>query len=328
MKIRFSNEFTDSTYIITSILEDQILNPINNNNIVTKIHTPSTSIENAYLILVITRPNDANIIKWKISIDKVILTREFKPQIDVGIGNKYIQSLFVYDISKILKNDSYLKISYEGKNHIRIDSVTLLSIYKYKGFHIYLDCIVDICKAENIQKSVENLAKSFNPNNIKINMGLVSERVTELSISILNSENTIYRLVPGFNIVELNISPDKIPTTINMGSRDELIRHIFTCTFLSYEQQPRLIIDKINIDKDKLLLTISNIGDSLPDKSELVIIRYGTPLQKIDIEPIKPRERVEITIDFKAISKYKNVVLRLIWYKAFKAYYNEKAIEL
>jgi len=194
---------------------------------------------------------------------------------------------------------------------------------------VYLDCVVDVCKAENIQRSVENLARSFNPNNIRINTGLVAERVTELSISTSNSENIItYKLVPGFNIVELNISPEKIPTIINIGSKDELTRHIFTCTFLSYEQQPRLFIDKIDINEDKLLLTISNIGDSLPDKSELVIIRYGTPLQKIDIEPIKPGEKSEITVDTKAVGRYKNVILRLIWYKAFKIYYDEKTVRL
>ncbi|ADM26937.1 hypothetical protein Igag_0085 [Ignisphaera aggregans DSM 17230] len=328
MEIKFSNEFTDSTYIVTPILESQILSPINN-NIVTKISSLNAPVENAYLILVITRPNNTDIIKWKISIDRVILTREFKPHIDISINNKYIQSVFIYDISKILRNDSYLKISYEGKNHIRIDTATLLSIYRYKGFHVYLDCIVDICKAENIQKSVENLARSFNPNNIRINTGLVAERITELSVSTSNSENiTTYKLVPGFNIVELNISPEKIPAIINIGSKDELTRHIFTCTFLSYEQQPRLFINKIDINEDKLLLTISNIGDSLPDKSELVILRYGVPLQKIDIEPIKPGEKSDITVDTKAIGRYKNVVLRLIWYKAFKIYYDEKTIKL
>jgi len=40
----------------------------------------------------------------------VILTREFKPHIDISINNKYIQSVFIYDISKILMNDFYLKI--------------------------------------------------------------------------------------------------------------------------------------------------------------------------------------------------------------------------
>jgi len=328
MEIKFSSEFADSTYTIIPILEGQMLSPMNN-SIMVKISSPTAPIENAYLILVITRPSNIDIIKWKISIDKVVLTREFKPHLDIGINNRYTQSLFIYDISKILGSESYLRISYEGKNNIRIDTATLLSVYRYKGFHVYLDCSVNICKADNIQRYVENLARSFSPNNIRINTGLISERVTEVSIGISNLENTItYRLVPGFNIIELNISPDKIPATINIGSRDELTRHIFTCTFLSYEQQPRLSINKIDIDGDKLLLTISNIGDSSPDRSELIIIRYGVPLQKIDIEPIKPGEKREIAIDLKAIGKYKNAVVRLIWHKAFKMYYDEKSIKL
>lgn len=329
MEIKFRNEFADSTYIITSILESQVLNPINNSNIIAKIPLPSALVENAYLILVTTRPSNTDIIKWKISIDKVILTREFKPHIDIDIDNRYIQSLFIYDISKVLRNDSYLKISYEGKNHIRIDTAILISVHRYRGFHIYLDCIANICKVENIQKSIENMAKSFSPNKVRVNMGFVAERATELVMNISKSENNIiHKVMPGFNMIELGISPEKIPITINVGSKGDLMRHVFTCIFLSYEHQPRLTIDKINVNEDKLFLTISNIGDSSPDKTELIMLRYGIPLQKIDIEPTRPGEKSEIVIDTNTISRYKNVVLRLVWYKAFKVYYDEKPVKM
>jgi hypothetical protein len=329
VELRLCREYPNSTYMINNLVEDQILNGIGE-GIASRITLPSTDIVQGYLIILLSRdPTYTAFTKWKIALNNIILTREFKPHIDVQINEKLAHSLFIYDITKVINRDVNLKIGYEGKKPMKIDAATLITIHRYNEFHLGFNCIVKIMNLNNSSINIPKTPLSFESTEKNLNIGIVSDKNSVLDLEIIGSINkkTSYNLFQGFNIIETQLERDLEIDSINIKCSTGSPRHIFTCLFSLYSIYPRIDVKNINILEKDITLTIYNSGDSSADDIEMIFLRYGLQIYRSRIGSLKPGEEKLLTIP-RNIIKADNVIARIVWHKALRTFSRDLDIKL
>ncbi|MCC6015470.1 MAG: hypothetical protein LM582_00265 [Desulfurococcaceae archaeon] len=326
MSIKIVREVPDAVYHLYSLAEDKLLcnNVRDRGSIESKISLPTTDISFAYLVLAFTRSNNVDVIKWKVSFNDVILTRELKPHIEKSIDDKFTQSIFVYDVSKIIsKNESSMRISCSAKGYINLDSAILLTITRYKGFHTYIDCEVDpYTISGNIIKTC-NLAPSFTVNEVYLHLGIVSPTIGNLEIRTDRGVTKKFNLLKGHNIIEAFLGNESL-SFIEIQSSSSA-RHVITCLSLMYTQYPRIEIENLVVQESIAKLELKNTGNSICDSLDIVLLRYGIPLKKMNITSPKPGEGLSLEVNLndivkQGINRIDGLTLRILCSKAHKRF--------
>lgn len=327
MVIIIEKSYMNTVHRVYNLIEDKVLCNYNRDKgvIESRIPLPTSDIVAAYLITVFTRSNNIDIIKWKISFNDVILTREFKPHIETNINDNYTQTLFVYDISKIiLKNNASIKIACNAKGYMYIDGVTLLTIIRYNDFNTHLLCEVNPYTIDGIKEKAYNVSPSFEINEVATHIGLITTVSDWLEIKI---DDNIKRLnLPrGYNVVEVATRKSSM-NAIQINSSSSKIRHIFSCIELRYVEYPRIIVENIQAEDSIIKFTVKNIGEGIGDSLELILMRYGVPIYRTQLPVLKPNEFLNYEINLNNITtkltgfRPNNITLRIIWSKAYKLF--------
>lgn len=97
---------------------------------------------------------------WKVSLGRVTLTREFRPQVITYVGSTSYASV-VFDVSQILtKKGKYeLKISCESAETINVDAISVTGFVPIDGSRVelrYLAGVAAIAPQETIQINIDN----------------------------------------------------------------------------------------------------------------------------------------------------------------------------
>ncbi|MEM0371820.1 MAG: hypothetical protein QXG46_05580 [Ignisphaera sp.] len=333
MAIVIQREYSDAVYYVHNFVEDKVLcnNSKDKESIISKITLPTSEIEAAYLILSITRSVNIDVMKWKIALNNVILTREFKPHIEKIMNDSYVQSVFVYDVSKIVNsNEVLLKISCNAKGYIYLDGATLVALLRYKGFHIHIYCKVDPYTLANPIQNSFNIAPSFKANEILLNIGVVSPSNSLLNVATYSDERKI-KLFKGYNVVEVKLDRNDI-TAFSITSDNEGLRHIFSCIIFRYSEFPKIVVNDLKIEKSTIKLKLTNVGNSRSDKLELVIIRHGIPIYRASLKSLEPHEQLDYEIDIETLKqmniKTNGIVLRIVWSKAYQLFEQDIPIKI
>lgn len=327
MAIVVEKEFVHAVHQIHNLVEDKVLCSSNKEKgvIESKIPLYVSNIVSAYLILAFTRLSNADIVKWKISFNDVILTRELKPHIEFSINNKYIQSVFVYDVSRIVpRNESSIKISCTAKGYVYLDGVTLLTIAQYKGFHTHIKCEVNPYIIDDSISRSYNLTPSFDANEAIIHLGLIATSPSWIEIKTSYGDIKKINLLKGYNVIESKLNKNSL-SSIQISSGSPQTRHIFSCAALQYAEYPSITIEDLKIIGSVIKLKLKNVGNSVNDTLELMVLRYGIPIYKVSLPQLKPNEHIDYEIDLNSIVKQggfkaNNIVFRIIWSKAYKLF--------
>jgi len=326
MPIKIVNEYLDAVYHLYSLAEDKILcNEVKDkSSIESRISLPTADIVSAYLVLAFTRSNNIDILKWKISFNDVILTRELKPHVEKPIDEDHMQTMFVYDISKIIpKNEASIKISCTAKGYINLDSAILLTIMRYKGFHTHIACEIEPHTVnDNFIKSY-NLSPSFTANETYLHLGLVSPTTGTLEIRTDNGVIKKFHLLKGHNLIEAYLGNNSLGL-IQIQSNAN-VRHLFSCIAVKHTQYPQIIIENLNTQGAIIRFRLRNTGNSSCDSLDLILLRYGIPLRKTSLASLKPGEYLDLEINIgdilkQGVQKINGIVLRIVWSKAHKLF--------
>ncbi len=318
MELKLCEEYRHSTYAIHSLIEDQTLTGAGE-GVISRIILPQLPVVQSYLIIILSRDPIYTFTKWKISLNNIILTREFKPHIDSQVNEKLTHSLFIYDVTKTLGPDINLKIGYEGKKPLRVDAALLITIHRYEEFHLGFNFITKIL---NLNSSIDlpKAKLSFEPTEKYLDMGIIAERSCSLELEFFGNINRSVKreIVYGFNMVEMPMDRDLDINSINIRCSNPA-RHIFTCLFSLYSNYPRIDVRNIDMLDNELSLTLYNAGNSTADDVEIVFFRYGVQIYRLRVGSLKPSEEKSVLIP-KSVVKVNNVTVRIIWYKALRMF--------
>ncbi|MEM1645789.1 MAG: hypothetical protein QXL96_07995 [Ignisphaera sp.] len=328
MAVTITNEHTNAVHHLYNLIEDKVLcnNSKDRASIESKVSLPTTDITAAYLMLVFTRSTKIDVIKWKISFNDVILTRELKPHIEKPINEYYIQSILVYDVSKVMtKNDVSIRIACSAKGHLSLDGATLLAVMRYKGFHTCITCEIDPLTIDDDITRYYSLNPSFEANETNLSLGLIASSPSWLEIKTENNFIKRFDVLRGYNVVEA-IFDKAYSGPIHLRTNPlHNVRYLFSCIALRYAEYPLITIEELHIQYPWIKIKLKNTGNSACDNLNLLILRYGVPLRRIQLAPLKPNTDEDIEINLDSIAKQfggkmDGVNLRIIWSKAHKLF--------
>lgn len=288
--------------------------------IISRASLPQIPVVQGYLIIILSRdPTYTNFTKWKISLNNIILTREFKPHIDRPVSEKLAQSLFIYDVTKTLGRDASLRIGYEGRKPLRVDAALLITIHRYEEFHLGFNLITKIA---NLSSSIDlpRVDLSFEPTERYLDMGIVAERNCSLELEVVGSaiKSMKRELVQGFNMIEVPIESGVDVNLINSKCSSPA-RHIFTCLFSLYSNYPRIDVENVDLTEEGLSITLRNIGSTAADEVEVVLLRHGVQMYRSRVGSLKAGEVKSVSIPRSAV-RMNSTAVRVVWYKALKVF--------
>jgi hypothetical protein len=335
MKIRVSEEYNEAINAINNLLEDHTLGE-HETTISSRLDLGNYQLLKGYLIIGVTSNEKIeNIIKWKITLNEVTLTREFKPHMEARISERIYQSLFVYDVTKILSSmqqEAVLKIKYEGKRPITVNNATLISFHRYLEASSKSDCIFEIAGLNNYTINLTSCSGHTEKFNERVlYLGIITDQKD--TIQIMNKQNeTIHmqHLANGFNLIELNlkdINANELIIKSNVATT-RLVFHCVTCTSINY---PRIDVESLSIlrDVNVVELKLLNRGADA-DNCEVILLKAGNPVQRFNIGLFKSGEekfiRIPLTQDTGKISG--KLILRIIWRKALRLFSQEYVINI
>ena len=329
MSLLIQEEHLNTAFTLSSIIEDSQIGGHYGKSLGARAIISQHPIKKAYLILAITLSSQFNpMYRWKIVLDEVVLTREYKPIIESSIANS-IHSIFVYDVTSTLRNaEPTLRIVYDGKDPIKIDSALLISLHSYENFHTYIEGYIHILSLTKELIRNYRVPTSFNANEGKVILGITTTKYDELSVLRKEDGKMLKtKLIPGFNLIELPIDLLK-EQTLTYRSQSVYTKHIFHLYVASYSTYPVITIDKVSLNPqdNTLHITLSNTGNTTPDSLMLVLLRYGTVLLRHTLEPLKPGEQREVAIELKD-KKTMPSLLRVVWHKATKTFVTDTRIK-
>ncbi len=328
MRIRIEEEHKNSTFAITSLVEDYVLQG-QGSQVISKTTFPRYKPFRGYLIVIVSSNNKvSDIIKWKVALNNIALTREFRPHIDAKINEKLYQAIFVYEVSKILSSNGLtFKISYEGKERIKIDGAVLITLHQYDDDNTYLLCNSEIIPLIDYYEMELPTQKYKDYRTAYIHMGIIAQKPSQLHFIVDSNQNKLFPLGEGFNFIETNIHDVSSLTKIKLKCDNEMTRHVFNCVVFSSALQPDIILNHYELNENNLKLQVRNVGASRADAVEVLIIRSGWVMQRLSLGTMNSNEEKSINIVLpKDIAR--KVMVRILWRKVLRTFVRDYQITL
>jgi len=328
MAVTITNEYTNAVLHLYNLIEDKILCNGNKDrmSVESRISLPTTDVIAAYLVLIFTRSSNIDVIKWKISFNDVILTRELRPHIEKPINENYTQTVFVYDVSKVMiKNDASIKIACSARGYLSLDGATLLTVMRYKGFHTCIACEIEPNTINEGIIKYYSLNPTFEANETHLSLGLIAPSPSWLEIKTENNLTKRFDILKGYNVIETTFGK-AYSGAIHLHTNPlHNTRYLFSCIALRYVEYPYITIEELNTHHTSIKIKLKNIGNSSCDSLNLLILRYGIPLRRMPLIPLEPNNDVTVEINLDNIAKQfggktDGINLRIIWSKAHKLF--------
>ncbi len=257
---------------------------------------------------------------WKVSLGRVTLTREFRPQVITRVGSTSYASV-VFDVSQILtKKGKYeLKISCESAETINVDAVSITGFVPVDGSRIelrYMAGVAAIAPQETIHINVDN----EEPGEAGIIMVLsVPSRTAVLEVSTSGKKLGEFKGVFGTDeiIIKGNLPEPKSSLLIKhlKGGAVHYPKWALVHEVLVYRPiTPGPVID-VNAelkDNNKIVIELINSGSS-PVRDLLVVgISAGMMAFREVIDELKSGENITLVKEVEKISQ--PFIIRAIYY--------------
>lgn len=284
---------------------------------------------------------------WRLKVNGVPVTREFKPNSIAEIKN-YLFSKIVYDVTPIMKakkkrrNRCNIVVKYEGSDHLIIEHIGLLLYISSEDAKSHISLLSGALALEPGETYRSLLKHPVGLNTIgtlRITLFLPSTQAetnirfngrfkTTIS-SIVGGEEAVLEIsdVNEVNTVEI----EHVETDATYYPKELLISSLYLQQ--SIYREPKLAIKEIilpeNLSSDnKIKMVISNEGEAIPDKSILTIIHFGTTIYREELPNLEPGEETVVETPIKLPKGRHPLIIRLIWKKLSRTTFTDKKIIL
>ncbi len=304
-----------------------------------------SKIRKAYLEIAAVVPSIQHT-KWRVWISGKPVTREFKPQISVDSEEGYYTKS-IYDVTPFLismeqHSRHVVSVYYEGSQPIIVDHVGLLLLLDtVDSMHSYTYLSGALLLPPASEKSIQiELVDPPSSGDSIVRLILKSpSKYAEARISLNGSEIARVTGVVGVEDLELRVPKllEKNTLTIShvQSGMSYFPKNLVVSTILCstiFSHKPFLEIKKIEHtvsgEEVEIKTLITNRGDAETEKTLLVVMEHGSPLGRVELEPIKPGETREETIKIKIKKGYHVLTLRCIWSRRGKTEFVEEKIKI
>jgi len=322
MTLIIREEQQNSAHIFTSMFEDAVIGGMRGKSLTSRTVLPQYPIKRAYLLLALSLTVPFNpMYKWKIVLDDVVLTREYKPMIETEIESS-IKSLFVYDVTSAIKGfEPMLRIVYDGRNPIRIDIAGLLTLHEYPRFHTYLESYARIEPLIRQPSFSYGVPSNFIPNEGRVLLAVTAVKRDTVKVLDKNTNSVFnYTLSPGINLIEMTLgNPATRTIEISAGSTSSV--HLFSILAYSHAIYPQIKVEKLHIDGSTIHLVLRNIAEESSDDTMVVLLRLGSVIAQQRIGSVKGGESIELSIPISG--RHIPSLVRIVWRKATRTFIND-----
>jgi len=300
---------------------------------------PNLELNRAFLEIGVISPRES--IDWKVKVNGMNLTREFKPMVSTRLGDK-IYSKHVFDITSILKipenrfrNRINVTFKREGGSVISIEHIGLIALFetdeaetniKYYSGSISLDIGENTILETNYDHNQAYYTSSI----------YVPSRIAKLKIKLGGGKEIFVTGVQGmheeYDVVTTSKIIDSIEYEHVESSEKYAPKEIVISNLLLYHTihaNPDIHIDEIDVPETSkgelnISMKLSNRGESKPDKLLISIMDRVEVIRVVQIEPLKPGEERTINLKLNLQPGEHNLVFRVIWRKLSRTMFKEE----
>lgn len=282
-------------------------------------------------------------IDWKLKLEDINITRQFKPtaQINLG-GNHSTLYKFSYDVTSILNTPNVLSkewinlgVKHEGGSPFKIKTILLDIVYEdndaqteyvnYSGFLILEEG--EVCNQQLKLKQRENVSSRII---------VYSPRKTSFKIQAGSKQETINIELGDFEEIYLPIQEGlETISIINTGGAANaplLLSNIIV--YSNTVKEPVLEVEEVTHRKTssgvRLGVSIVNKGESKPDKVIITVLRNGNPVSTImEQNPeLKPGSKLIKEIEIPPSVQGEELLVRVIWLKMARRWIKDYPLKI
>ncbi|OYT45786.1 MAG: hypothetical protein B6U85_08290 [Desulfurococcales archaeon ex4484_42] len=268
------------------------------------------------LALVVSSRGFSGNMTWKVALNEVTLTREFKPQTIVEIDDR-VYAVQVFDISNITRSSGMynLRIVCEAAEPISINSVFILGALKSGNISATLSVGVGVLAVKPGETvSLKLRQKKSIRNSLLLIYDLPSRRA-KIKLGVGGKELSISGKVGTYELLLEDVDADEIRVMHEQSQLPYYPKYFKIYGLLTYSTSikgPDVEVKDITISEDgKMHVTLTNTGDVSAINVLLVGTHMGEVVFRDIIKEIKPQTVIERT--YRVKPKYDNTLVRLIY---------------
>jgi hypothetical protein len=302
------------------------------------IHPKNAELEYALLDIGVLVPSEK--ISWRVKVNGISVTKEFKPHVIVPAGNMLFAKL-VYDITSILKTPESLRrrranitFKLEGAEQIIIEQVAIIALYsssEAKSKLTFLSGALSLKPGERASMKLD---------------GPLNEGILRTTIYIPSSMANVNILLNNMDLLRIRNTQgmDEYFVRVNdLGESNELlIEHEETSTTyypkevrvsnillysVKYSKPVLELIDTSIPEKiksgEEISFKIINKGEAKPDRALIVVMNLGNVITRKKIKLLEPGESVEDKIKLEIPPGEYDLVFRIIWGKLSQTWFKD-----
>ena len=268
------------------------------------------------LALVVSSRGFSGNMTWKVALNEVTLTREFKPQTIVEIDDR-VYAVQVFDISNITRSSGMynLRIMCEAAEPVSINSVFILGALKSGNISATLSVGVGVLAVKPGETvSLKLRQKKSIRNSLLLIYDLPSRRA-KIKLGVGGKELSISGKVGTYELLLEDVDADEIRVMHEQSQLPYYPKYFKIYGLLTYSTSikgPDVEVKDITISEDgKMHVTLTNTGDVSAINVLLVGTHMGEVVFRDIIKEIKPQTVIERT--YRVKPKYDNTLVRLIY---------------
>ncbi len=282
---------------------------------------------------------------WRVKVNGINVTKEFKPYIYSRLDNGFYAK-FVYDITSILKTPESLRkkranvtFKREGGEPFTVSQISILALYSSNEAKTNITYYSGALGLEPGEKSKEYLFEIDLGEEALLRTSIyMPSRATVLDIFMDNEHSLTVSNIQGMD--ETIYEVKKNIKSISYHHRDTgekyTPKQVVVSNILLYNiiyVKPDLYFQEIDLPKQcsgecSGKIKIINNGESKPDKTMIVLMSLGNVLFSKKIRSPEPGETIEETIKYKLPPGEYDLVLRIIWRKLSKTWFRDERIKV
>jgi len=268
------------------------------------------------LALVVSSRGFSGNMTWKVALNEVTLTREFKPQTIVEIDDR-VYAVQVFDISNITRSSGMynLRIVCEAAEPISINSVFILGALKSGNVSATLSVGVGVLAVKPGETTSLKLGQKKSIRNSLLLIYDSPSRRAKIKLSVGGKELSISGKVGTYELLLEDVDADEIRVVHEQSQLPYYPKYFKIYGLLTYSTSikgPDVKVKDITISEDgKLHVTLTNTGDVSAINVLLVGMHMGEVVFRDMIKEIKPQTVIERT--YRVKPRYDNTLVRLIY---------------
>jgi hypothetical protein len=277
------------------------------------------------------------LIDWKIRVNGVSVSKEFKPVVSVKVGEIYLHKL-IYDVKSVLNTPEsmnkarvHMTVRHEGGGSIILRAVGFIVAYShfdaYTSMKYYTGLLLvgegeryslsDVCVDRD--SLVDLVAFSPAPVPIVLSNGFNQRRILVKGLANIQLDNSYC------GYLEINHEGSD-----SGGGNPFLVLGVLSKKFSVRKPSLKLasITPMVSGNEVNISLRITNEGDAIPDEAMLVVLDKGFVRGVKKIKPPSPGEVVEESIKIPLNLMPEGVTLRLVWKKLARTQFEDTSVKL